>query len=310
MTLLFHLDDVNDTPIKNAAITLGIPNAAGKSKAELIKEIREKVSTTGALVLTPVMPLAPPPPPAAKPGSVVTFWAWLASIAGLLSAMGALVTAGLTYMIAQANKDSAIASSQSAQVSRDLYHTELEKMRQTSEKEIADKEDELLATWRRVMVYKILQDSSKSDNEWNGLTLEEIRRRYAVEVASKKHPRLGSEELDELAIRRHLLALMEAQLVLATIEDRYVTQKSSVNSKEEIRRGFSNKQVAYAILQVLARDTDAGQHTVPELGQLVMEKIKNCTIEEYNAVINELVALKYVRIDEMKKVWSAANPRK
>lgn len=214
--------------------------------------------------------------------------------------MAALATAIYTQSIANANVEAAKTSS-------GLYEAELVKMREASEKEIAEKRGEKKSSWQHTIVYKIIEDGMKT--KWNGMTLDEIKGKYREEAVAVKEVDLTKDDLDELTIRKIVIGLIETSLVYTTVEDRYVVQKSTVNSKEDLRRGLTNNQVAYAVLNILARDSDAGKHTVAELGQIIMEKIKTTTPEEYNTIMAELAALHYVIIED-KKVWSAANPPK
>src|SRR6266849_6717986 len=86
----------------------------------------------------------------------------------------------------------------------------------------ASKAEEKKTSWQYVIVYKIIADGMKG--EWNGLTLDEIRRRYATEVAAVKDIDVGRPDLQEMAIRKVVLGLIESQLVYNTIDDRYVIQ--------------------------------------------------------------------------------------
>lgn len=59
--VVFKLDDINETPLRNAAVELGIPNAATAPKADLVREIRNRIGGGGAFLLAPAGVGNPPP---------------------------------------------------------------------------------------------------------------------------------------------------------------------------------------------------------------------------------------------------------
>jgi len=231
--IYFDLQHVNEAALRRKGADLGIPGASSMNKDPLIDEIKKKLSPEKSLILSPLKWSGEPAP---GKGMLIS------TVVATASAIGALITALLTYSIANSTTEAAKASS-------GLYQAELVKMREATDKDLAERHEKMKEVWKKVIVHKI-------------------------------------------------------------IEDRYATQKYGLNSKDDIRRNGSNLQIAYAVLNVLSKESEAGKYTMPEVIQLLMEKVKGSTHEEVNAVLTEFVAKKYILVGEDRKLWSASHPPK
>jgi hypothetical protein len=301
------LQDVNEVPIKRIAADLGIPSIG--SKDDLIAAIKNRVSPTTSLILIPHSWSSGYTSGSGKG------WQITSAVLSFFAVAGALVTAILTYSIAEANVQSAKANVESAQanvksaeVSSKLYETELIKMREAADKEIALYKQKEKEAWMRVVVHKIIQEGMKT--QWTGLTFDEIRTKFTTEAVAVKAVTLTKDDFSDMAIRKVLFELQEVLSVGMTYEDRYVTPMLAIHPKEYLTRQVSNLQVLYAILYILSKEAEGGKYTKDQMVQIVMEQVKNTTPVDVNAVLAELAALNYIIVDESGKLWSKANPPK
>jgi hypothetical protein len=302
--------------LTQAAVNLGVANAATITKDARIQEIKRITNSDGELLLTPLV-IAPLPQPAAPQAAVPqqSRWWWIPGLLTLLSALAAATTAGLTYWIASANATSAKANADSAKTASDLYQAELQKMREAAEKDVEQANAKARTAWQEIIVYGIISQGMK--DKWNGLTQKEIQAQYRTEAVQKalqkdsakrkdQDVEIRSEDLSDYALVQILFSLMEKGLVGETTDDRYVTNKTLVNPRWQ--RGSSDFQISGLIFQILLGKAVSEPYTVDSLFKAVADQIavKN---EDYRTVLGTMQKEGFVRIED-GKVWSPTNPPK
>lgn len=289
---VFKLEDLNEKPLRDAAAQLGIETAATAPKADLILAIKTRLAPNSALALLPLS--ARPQGGKSNEGG----WSWV-GIATALSALAMLATTVLTVFIASANVES-------ARTAANLYQTELTKVREAAEKAEHDRDEEVKRSWQRLVIFDILTSGMKEN--WNGLSLPEIRDRYkkaAIESSFAKEVKLGKEDLEDTAIKKHLFELMALQLVFQTLEDRYITERSAVNPRWQ--SATIELQIGYTISRLL-EEREGDPYTLDGLRNAVGTKVA-VKPQDFAGVIAELRRLGLVKVED-GKVWSTGNPPK
>jgi len=268
--IAFRLEDFNEIPLREAAVQLGIVNAANMKKDDLIKEIKNKISPNTAIIFTPMNTSVADPKPPDRVSRVISVLALVVSMA----------SAGASYwgVITTLNK----------------IHTD---------SELKDKE-----SWQAVTVYDIIEHGTAADkSKWNGLTFDEIKSKYREEVTSAKNPKLGNTDLQPEALQKILVGMIETGLVHRTIDDRFVVQRATVASRDSLLQSTTSLNCARIILKLLA--IDATKYTVDKLAAKLNADYK-IDAEEYWATINAMKAQGLISIDIEEHVYSAVNPPK
>jgi hypothetical protein len=269
----FTLNDVTFEALKSLAGRLGIPNAATiQNKEEVIRKLQQWMAPGGDTVLAPLE--------AGKPG----WQSWMKvnwiPVVGTLIAVGSLVTA---YFSMQATLVSA--------------RTAADNLRNVIEREQQQKRDDKVATWQQVIVYKVIEEGTKSGDR--SIPFESIRQRYMTEAASAAAVDLKKDELNPLVLRKILQDLMALQLVYQTLDDNYVIQRSATNPR--VDRVFLEDNAKYAILNLLSRE--GGKYAIHDLSQIITDQFK-ITNEEFHSLVNQLMAANMVLVGDDKKLWS------
>lgn len=171
-------------------------------------------------------------------------------------------------------------------------------------KDVEQKKNEGVRLWQEVVVYKIIQEGTKAGEVT--ISFEDIRQRYLNEAIGANVVGLKKEELQEWPLRKILQDLMALQLVYQTLDDKFCIQRSAANPRAD--RIFLEEKAKYAILNVLSRE--GGKHTYLELAQVITDKLR-ITNDEYNTLMNQLMASNLVLVgDEMKLYSISSIPRK
>jgi hypothetical protein len=174
----------------------------------------------------------------------------------------------------------------------------------TVSKELAEKRKGAMLDWQRVVVYKIIEAGTKDKDKDNdgSMSFETIRQQYVTEAAAADGISLPKGELQPWSLRRILLDLIMTQAVYQSHDDKYCIQRSYTNPRAG--RTFLEEQANYTILNLLSRE--GGKHDFLELGQIVTDKLK-ITNEEYNSIMNQLMASNLVLVGLNKKLYSIAS---
>src|SRR4051794_37602471 len=224
----FQLPDLTEGTLKKAGMNFGIKDAENLRKEQLIQEIKKASKTEGELLLVPLV-IAPQPQAAQShqpsvpvqvtvaPAKRGRGW-WIPGALFLLSSLSTVATALLTYNISVANADS-------AKTAREQYMSEIQKIREAARAEATQ-------SWQELMVYDIISRGQNEKENWNGLSLAEIKRRYRIEATQgvlAKEVELDNKHVSDAAIKKVLFCLMRPGLIHATSEDRYIVATYLVN---------------------------------------------------------------------------------
>jgi hypothetical protein len=156
----------------------------------------------------------------------------------------------------------------------------------TIQKDAAQKRETQKQHWQQVIIYKIIKDGTKKQPT---MGFEDIRQKYLSEAAASNIVELTKEELQPHELDRILLELMASNMVYLNIDDNYTVQRTSTYKRAD--RVFIEEDAKYAILHELT--INPGKHTAAELYQAI-QKATSLTAEEYNALLNQLMASKMV----------------
>lgn len=170
------------------------------------------------------------------------------------------------------------------------------------EHELHDKER--IQRWQEVIVYKIIAEGTKTGERT--ISFDEISKSYVTAATQSDFVELKKEELQPLTLHRILQNLIALQLVFQTLDDKYAIQRSSLNPRAD--RAILEEQAKYEILNLLSRE--GGKHTYLELSQIITDRRK-ISNEEYNTIMNQLMASNLVLVGADMKLWSISSvPRK
>jgi hypothetical protein len=280
----FKISDIQVEPLKNAAVELGIPNAATAKRDELEAEIKKHLALDGVLVFAPMAPMGGRDHRPSR-------WWQNPSLVSFVLPLLAVVIAGAAALFSGLN---ALADWRSADAA-------INQLNATIQSHLKEEGRKKVQEWQEVMVFSIIEQGTKNADK--GISFEEIKNKYLVEATAVEDVDLKKEELRPLTLKRILIDLMMIGVVYQTLDDNYVVQRAWINPRPE--RSFLEERAKYAILHLLS--TDGGRLTVPELGQVITDKLK-ITNEEFNALVSQLIAGNALIIDEDKKVWCVANP--
>jgi hypothetical protein len=273
----FRPDDLKEPALRILATELGVA-VAGKSRADIEKEIQQS-HPSAALLSVPIV--ASPTAAGNRLG-----------VAGFLTMATAVITAAIAY----ANWKSAIASQESAAASQAI-------VAQT----VADKEEEKRSNWQGVKVYEIIDDATKAGDDFAGISFDDIMIRYRSaaqepEVAIK----IGKDELKPFHLRKILSGLRETQIVYRTVDNKYISQRATMNTKTEAITSQITNKVAVAVLKIL-KDR-SGKMTADDLEREVKRQFKNLTDDDYLLAIYQLAGKKTIIIDDQRRVWGFLSP--
>lgn len=192
--LSLKLDDFKEVPLRDAAIQLGIPNAATMLKDELLAALKGKLAPESSLIFVPMSPASPKPS-----------YGWWAPL--IISILSALFTLGTM-----------IAHWSNFYASSHRYFAE------------AEKKDDL--EWSESEVYSIIENASRNDAR--GVDINGILRQYATSAKAADSQNLQKKSLTERELRKILLELLAIKVIWQLPEDRYVTVRTTLVQGGEI----------------------------------------------------------------------------
>ena len=112
-------------------------------------------------------------------------------------------------------------------------------------------------------LYAIFREWTATEKEnWNGLTLAEIKKRYRAEATQAvlaSEVQLADKEVSDGAFKTIVFSLMKSGSVAETVEDRYIVEKSVVNPRWQ-RAATQVLISSEIIVLLLAGETGRGLH--------------------------------------------------
>lgn len=226
----FTLEDVNDGPLREAAVRLGVPHVEGMTRADLIRGIKASVSPTKPLFLAPW-----------SPGEDKKSWL---SPPVLISFLSLAVAAA-----------AATASWRGTLTALDKFQYQMEQ--------------ETKESWQQAKVYDIIATNTYAIDKWSGISFDEIKREYTRAVQSERHVMLGKEDVQPDALHRLLKELARQGIVRRTVENKYVIDRTmrptpdcaqnpgAERVKKEVVRILSAEEGKYTADQIVKKITDA-----------------------------------------------------
>jgi hypothetical protein len=294
----FQLPDLTEGALRRAGVNLGIKDAEKLPKEQLIREIKKATKADGELLLAPLV--VSTQSDSVNPSS--TQFTKVSLVLLLLSSLGTVATAILTYGISSSNAKSA--KTASAQ-----FGSELKRIRESSEKEDKASKDMLAQSWQELAVYEIVSRGFGQKEHWNGLTLEEIQREYRSEAAqgvTAKEVELGGKDVSVATLKNVLLSLMKYGLVAVTVEGRYIVSRFAVSPRWQ--RSADQLLIQSELDRLLLLENREEAYTEDALYQAVASKVR-ANPEDYRLVVAAMQELGQVEIDK-GRIWSPQNPPK
>jgi hypothetical protein len=237
---------------------------------------------------------------AARSGRPLTVYGQLTLAPGLNWAIISGITLlALTAVIAYSNQRAAQANEKAAEVAKQQFEVDTKKWGEAAEASAKYQKEAHLLEWQCVTVRTILDNATRNNNP-AGLSLDEISQKYVAEVAFR--PDIDTKKLSKDELLRVLYMLIRTGMAIETVEDRYVTNRQVYDSRFE--RGPTERRANYAICDILA--TEQGALTLQQLYGHLTKRLP-ITTEEYNFIINQLMAQNMIGLDEKGKVWPAAS---
>ena len=270
--IAFQLSDINEGPLREAAVQLSIANASTMSKADLIAAIKQKASPNQALAFAPMTQNSQTDASTTQDNKT---WRTPAVIIATVSLLIAIISSIATW-----------------------WGTT-----NTVNKFYRDYEDDKKRSWQAVRVYEIICRNTNTHEKWTGLTIDEIRSLYAADAVSTTSVTLSKNDLTVEALERVLYDLTKEAFVARTYEDKYVAARIRPLAKDCATRP-TTEVVEHAVFQILR--TESGKYTVEKLA----EKTKNETklsSEDVYASLNCMIANQKVLLDANRLVCAASD---
>jgi hypothetical protein len=270
---VFQPNQLLDAALRQRATELGIPAEPGRSRADIEHDLQQQ--HTNVILLSAPISVAPG---AGRRGQS----------AATISAIGAFFTALITAVIA-------IANWQSASASRAV-------VTQTAE----DREEEKKVSWQAAKVYEVVDDGGKDAADYKGMTFDEIMTKYkSASVEPEEKVKLDVAEFSPFRLRKILTSLQETQLVFRTWENKYIAQRTSVNTREDAQRVEATNKVVREILRTLkespgvkAEDLEKGVKT------RVRDNVPFLKEDDYLFAIIQFASQGLISVDTERKVWT------
>lgn len=258
----------------------GIPNHETMDRDTLIKAIKGQMSTR-----------------------------WLSVTAIFISVIAAMASVGqLIVGIVSTNAaiQSATAATHSANTAMENLNLTLkETERSEVERQKEERQTKVLA-WQKIIVFKIIEKGYYESKQKGGWNFDVIKGKYVTEAATVQGIDLKKEELSDLALKRIILDLMANQLIFQTVDEHFIINAALMNPRFD--RTYSIEEVKYEIMNLIT--TEGGKYTVEAVGQKIHQKLAGTKPEEYNYVINNLIATRMLEITtekDQKVLWTAAS---
>jgi hypothetical protein len=268
----FQPNQLLDTALRQLATELGISAAQGRQRTDIERDLHQQHPN---LVLLSVPILVSP---GANRGG-----RWAA-----ISATVAGVTAIITLFIAIANWQSTAASQAMVTQTRE------------------DKEEDKKTSWQAAKVFEIVDDGGKDAVDYKGMTFDDIMTKYtSASVKPEEKVKLGVEEFSPFRLRKILIGLQEAQLVYRTWDNKYIAQKTSVNTKEDAQRVEASQKVIREILRTLRESPGV---KADELEKRVKTKVGEVVPylkdDDYLFSLFQLASQNLISVDTERRVWT------
>jgi hypothetical protein len=169
-----------------------------------------------------------------------------------------------------------------------------------------DREEDKKTSWQAAKVYEIVEDGGKDTANYKGMSLDEIMTKYkSASVDAEEKVKLGAEEFTHFRLRKILTGLQETQLVFRTWDNKYITQRTSVNTREDAQRVEATQKVMREILRTV---TDNPGIKAEELEKRVVARAKEILPflkeEDYLFTLAQLASQGLLSIDTERKVWT------
>jgi len=143
-----------------------------------------------------------------------------------------------------------------------------------------------LEDWQRVVIYDLI--------ETGAIQFDEIRTRYVVAAQQFSGFRIPRKDIQDGALKRLLLSMVEARLVSITDDDTYVVNRVSQSDDQFKRAAIMEMQKRQGLNMLLSNvfqtlDRDSGKFTIDQLYRSARAQEAGFSFEDFDILLREQI---------------------
>lgn len=158
-----------------------------------------------------------------------------------------------------------------------------------------------LEDWQRVLIYDLI--------ETGAIEFDEIRTRYVVAAQQFSGFRIPRKAIQDGALKRLLLSMVEARLISITDADTYAVNRVS-QSEDQFKRAaiveMQKRQGLNTILSTVFQtlDSDSGKFTIDQLYRSARAQEMGLSFEDFDILVREQITRGAIVSFSDGKLWA------
>ena len=174
-----------------------------------------------------------------------------------------------------------------------FVYTVLERNARERRQEIQD--------WQQVVVYGLIEQGHT--------TFDAIKTRYVVEAQQFPNGKIPKKDIQDGALKRLLLSMIEARLISVAEDGRYVVNRVSL-SENRIREALGNEIIMRNMVNVVlsrvfqSLESDSGKYTLDHLYRHVNASEAGVSFEIFDVVVRDQITRAAIVASPDGKLWA------